>query len=36
MSPLMFIMLLSFLPFPMLTIAMFSQHWMKPARQAKA
>ena len=34
MSPLMLIMLLSFLPFPMLAITMFSQRWMKPARQA--
>ena len=34
MSPLMLIMLLSFFPFPMLAIAMFTRHRMKPARQA--
>ena len=33
MSPLLFIVLLSFLPFPILAIATFTQRRMKPAKQ---
>ena len=36
MSPLMFIMLLSFLPFPILAMAMLAERRMQPARKTKS